>query len=165
MGTPPADDPPPGDRGPRDAGAPADDAPGPHPINRRRHTRTDLAAPARLAGPGGWDVPGRATSLAFGGALFVPDAPGVPVPAAGEGATLTLHAPEADGPIVFTCRVARASATGIGLKFLATDPAGFERFADLIVLGAEGSGRLVEELRVSPAFEVATGEGLRRALD
>jgi len=61
--------------------------------------------------------------------------------------------------------VAHASEAGVGLKFLGTDPAGFERYADLIVLGAEGSGRLVEELRVSPGFEVATLEGLRRALD
>lgn len=181
MGTlPPGDPPPPGEpdlRGQvsRGAGAAEDDPRGqgprgpgpggPNQANRRRHTRTDLAAPARLAGPGGWDVPGRATSLGFGGALFVPEAPAAPPPAVGAGATLTLHAPEADGPIVFTCRVARASADGIGLKFLATDPTGFERFADLIVLGFEGSGRLVEELRVSPAFEVATGEGLRRALD
>jgi len=116
-------------------------------------------------------VPGRAMSLAFGGALFVPDMPGAALPAVGEGVTLTLNAPEADGPIVFTCRVARAAPAppapqaGIGVQFLATDPAGFERFADLILLGAEGSGRLVEELRVSPGFEVATGEGLRRALD
>jgi PilZ domain len=143
----------------------ASDSGGPGPENRRRHTRTDLSAPARLAVPGGWDLPGLATSLAFGGAFFVPEAPAAPPPAVGEGAMLTLHAPEAGGPIVFTCRVARAAPGGIGLKFLATDPAGFERFADLIVLGVEGSGRLVEELRVSPAFEVATGEGLRRALD
>lgn len=156
MGTPPAGGPtPPLSR----------ETPGLPPENRRRHTRTDLTAPARLAGPGGWDLPGLAGALGFGGALFVPEAAGAPLPAAGDGATLTLHAHEADGPIVFTCRVAHASAAGIGLKFLATDPAGFERFADLIVLGVENSGRLVEELRVSPAFAVATGEGLRKALD
>jgi len=113
----------------------------------------------------GGDLPGLATALGFGGAFFVPDRAGGRTPAAGEGVTLTLHPPDADGPIVFTCRVAHASAEGIGLKFLATDPAGFERFADLMVLGVEGSGRLVEELRVSPGFEVATLEGLRRALD
>jgi len=138
---------------------------GPPQGERRRHTRTGLSAPARLAGPAGWDLPGTANAIGFGGAFFVPEAADPPVPAAGEAAILTLHAPEADGPIVFTCRVAHASPEGIGLKFLATDPAGFERFADLIVLGAEDSGHLVEELRVSPTFAVATGEGLRRALD
>jgi len=141
--------------------------PGPSgaPDERRRHTRTGLSAPGRLAGPDGAEISGVATSLAFGGALFVPDARGALVPAPGDGLTLTLLPPEADGPIVFSCRVAHASEAGVGIKFLGTDPAGFERYADLIVLGAEGSGRLVEELRVSPGFEVATLEGLRRALD
>jgi hypothetical protein len=160
MGTPPT-----GGPTPTPPDASPGDRPEGRPENRRRHTRTDLAAPARLAGPGGWDLPGLATSLAFGGAFFVPEATGAPVPAPGDAATLTLHPPEADGPVVFSCRVAHASGGGIGLKFLATDPAGFERFADLIVLGVDRSGRLVEELRVSPGFEVATGEGLRQALD
>lgn len=144
--------------------SPGSPPPGPHRDERRRHTRTGLSVPAELAPPDGPALAGRATGVGFGGARFLPDSPG-PLPGVGATATLTLMPDDAEGPITFACRVAHASAERLGLKFLATDPGGFERFADLMVLNAEAPGQLVEEMRVSPGFEVATDEGLRRALD
>lgn len=149
--------------GPPPGPDPAPD-PAPAPDDRRRHTRTGLSVPAELAPPDGPAVAGTAEGVGFGGARFLPDGPG-PLPEVGAEVTLTLAPGSGDGPIVFACRVAHGSGDGLGLKFLATDPAGFERFADLVLLSADAPGRLVEEMRVSPGFAVATDEGLRRALD
>jgi PilZ domain len=142
-------------------GAPPPEA---HGDERRRHTRTGISVPAELAPPDGPALAGQATGVGFGGALFLPDRPG-PLPDVGAEVTLTLAPQGVEGPIVFACRVAHRPAEGLGLRFLATDPAGFERFADLMLRTAEAPGRLVEEMRVSPGFAVATDEGLRRALD
>ncbi|MDH4230172.1 MAG: PilZ domain-containing protein [Nitrospirota bacterium] len=129
-------------------------------IDNRRHTRVRLEARADLELPGA-AISGRVVDLSFGGAFL--EAPGTAAQVGDEG-RLSVLAEGCDGPMRFTCRVVRVVPAGLGLRLLQTDPAGHECFAEM-VRRAGGTGRLLDEWRVSPGFSISTSEGQKRALD
>lgn len=130
----------------------------------RKHTRISLWAAAVLFLDGGITLSGRAENPSFGGVFLKTD----PAEATeGESGTLELSPAgnEGSGPIRFLCQVVRLEPRGLGLQLTQTDLESYERFRSFILQDADDPDALLDELRVTPGLRVATGEGLKKALE
>ncbi|MDH5527113.1 MAG: PilZ domain-containing protein [Nitrospirota bacterium] len=141
---------------------PAPRPPGEDRPENRKHGRRRVAADVGVELDGIPPFSGRSRDLSFGGAFVECDPPPV---SAGTPGRLTLTPDDApDEVITFVCRVMRIADGGIGFRLLETDPAGHERFSDLM-RRAGSIDPLLNEIRVSSGFSVSTSQGMRRALD
>lgn len=113
---------------------------------------------------GGIKLHGRAENLSFGGVFLTTDPADVTEGWSGA-LELALDGDAQDKPVRFACQVVRVEPRGLGLQLTHTDFDGYERFRSYILRDADDPGALLDELRVSSGLRVATGEGLKKALE